>query len=223
MKLSVRNLGKSFGVPPTVVLHDVSFEIPSGSFVTLTGRSGSGKSTLLYIISTLDKPSTGSVSIDDQLVSDMSQKETHRFRNLHMGFVFQFHHLLPELSALENVLMPAVKTRQQKLLQARAEHLLENFGLKEKTKRFPRQLSGGEQQRVAIARALIMSPKFLFADEPTGNLDSANGNIVMGLLKRINQEEGTTVIYVTHDTDYAEMASRKIHLVDGKVSSGASP
>jgi putative ABC transport system ATP-binding protein/lipoprotein-releasing system ATP-binding protein len=211
---------KTFGTPPTNVLKGISLDIKDGEFVALTGKSGSGKSTLLYIVSTLDNPSSGEVEISDEKVTQMSQKRLHEFRNEKMGFVFQFHYLLPELTALENVLMPARKTNKQIEKREHAEYLLKEFGLDKKHDRLPRQLSGGEQQRVAIARALIMQPQYLFADEPTGNLDSVNGEKVMNIFKTINQDMKTTVIMVTHDPDFAQLASRQIFLVDGLVSKG---
>jgi ABC-type lipoprotein export system ATPase subunit len=209
---------KTFGAPPTEVLKGISFDITPGQFISLTGRSGSGKSTLLYIISSLDRPTSGKLFIHGQDLAAMSEKELHVFRNEHMGFVFQFHYLLPELTAIENVLMPAFKTKTSEQRRERAQFLLQEFGLEAKADRLPRQLSGGEQQRVAIARALIMEPTYLFADEPTGNLDSVNGETVMRILKKINAEMGTTIVMVTHDPDFANMASRRIHLVDGAVS-----
>jgi putative ABC transport system ATP-binding protein/lipoprotein-releasing system ATP-binding protein len=212
---------KTFGTPPTNVLKGISLDIKDGEFVALTGKSGSGKSTLLYIVSTLDNPSSGEVEISDEKVTQMSQKRLHEFRNEKMGFVFQFHYLLPELNALENVLMPARKTKKQIEKREHAEYLLKEFGLEKKHDRLPRQLSGGEQQRVAIARALIMQPQYLFADEPTGNLDSVNGEKVMNIFKTINQDMKTTVIMVTHDPDFAQLASRQIFLVDGLVSKGS--
>ena len=134
-----------------------------------------------------------------------------------MGFVFQFHHLLPELTALENILMPAIKTGAEKTRKPFALELLNEFGIADKENQFPNQLSGGEQQRVAIARALVMQPKILFADEPTGNLDSANGQLVMNLFKKINKSRGTTIVYVTHDQIFAKMSSRQINLIDGMI------
>lgn len=217
--IQVIDLKKSFGDPPTEVLRGITFEIPSGSFVSITGRSGSGKSTLLYSISTLDLPSSGRVILDGVDVSKMNNEDLHRFRNERMGFVFQFHYLLPELTALENVLMPTWKTNQQSKRRSRALELLSHFDLKGKGDRLPKQLSGGEQQRVAIARALIQEPKFIFADEPTGNLDSTNGNVVMSIFRDIAKNSGTTIIYVTHDTQYASLADRRIHLVDGRLES----
>ncbi|MEK6627625.1 MAG: ATP-binding cassette domain-containing protein, partial [Bdellovibrionota bacterium] len=150
-------------------------------------------------------------------LSTMTKKELHNFRNQKMGFIFQFHYLLAELTALENILMPAHKTQDVMARKDRALELLGEFGIRDKANSLPSQLSGGEQQRVAIARALIMQPLFLFADEPTGNLDSSNGLLVMNLLKKINKEHGTTIIYVTHDREFAGMASRQINLVDGKI------
>lgn len=209
------NVSKSFGEPPLEILHHLDFEIPTGSFTSITGRSGSGKSTLLYILSSLDQPSEGKVILGDRDISQLSEKDLHQFRNLEMGFIFQFHFLLPELTTLENVLMPARRTEKHIALEPRAKELLRVVGLGEKLHRLPKQLSGGEQQRVAIARALIMSPKFIFADEPTGNLDSVNGEIVMKQLKDFSREEKTTVVYVTHDPDFAMLADYKIQLSDG--------
>lgn len=211
----VENLKKSFGEPPIEVLHGLSFNIPDKTFVSITGKSGSGKSTLLYSMSTLDHPTEGKVFFDGVEIASMDQKTVHEFRNLKMGFIFQFHYLLPELSAIENVLMPARRTYQHIERKKRATDLLTEFGLGDKLNRLPRQLSGGEQQRVAIARALIQEPKYVFADEPTGNLDSANGEIVMNLLKKATREGNTTVIYVTHDPDFAALADQKIFLKDG--------
>jgi len=215
--IAVSNITKSFGDPPVHVLHDMSFNISDGEFVSLTGKSGSGKSTLLYIISSLDFASSGEVEISGVKISTLNSKELHEFRNLHMGFVFQFHYLLTELTAIENVLMPARKTNSLRNRKSFGEHLLEKFGLGDKLDRLPGQLSGGEQQRVAIARALVMEPKYLFADEPTGNLDSANGKIVMDIFKEINEAKGSTVVFVTHDKDFAATAERIIELVDGKI------
>lgn len=215
MSIVMRKIVKSFGQPPTVILKGVSGEIKDGEIVAITGRSGSGKSTLLYIISSLDRPTSGEVIVDNESLTQMAPAEIHKFRNLKMGFVFQFHHLLPELSALENVLMPTLKSSQAVSNKDFALELLSEFGIRDKANSLPSQLSGGEQQRVAIARALIMKPKILFADEPTGNLDSINGQLVMNLFKRINKERGTTIVYVTHDQQFAQMASRQISMVDG--------
>lgn len=215
MSIVMKDVKKSFGDPPTTVLKGISGEIKKGEMISITGRSGSGKSTLLYIISSLDQPTSGEVVVDGTSLSKMDSKELHFFRNQKMGFVFQFHHLLPELSALENVMMPTMKTRFEPSRREFALELLNEFGIRDKAESFPSQLSGGEQQRVAIARALVMKPTFLFADEPTGNLDSVNGQLVMNLFRRVNKERGTTIIYVTHDQLFAQMSTRQINLVDG--------
>ncbi len=184
-----------------------------------TGRiRAPGKSTLLYLLSSLDVPSEGKVEIDGNDLARMPGEEIYRFRNQRMGFVFQFHYLLAELTSLENVLLPARKTDQEAQRRAYAESLLEQFGLTDKMDRLPRQLSGGEQQRVAIARALVMEPSYLFADEPTGNLDSANGDIVMNIIRDINRRHHMTVVMVTHDPDFANLAGRQIRLVDGRIA-----
>lgn len=218
MSIRIHNLKKWFGDPPTHVLKGIDLTIEDGEFVSIVGRSGSGKSTLLYIMSTLDDPSSGSVFFDNLEASKMSEDAVHDLRNKELGFVFQFHYLLPELTVLENVLMPARKRNLHKEKEAYARELLQQVGLIEHADKKATAISGGEQQRVAIARALVMKPKYLFADEPTGNLDSVNGDNIMNLFKKINAEMGTTVIFVTHDLDYANMAKRKIELVDGVVS-----
>jgi putative ABC transport system ATP-binding protein/lipoprotein-releasing system ATP-binding protein len=217
MSIQMKDLKKSFGSPAISVLKGVTGQIQTGSIVSIVGRSGSGKSTLLYLISSLDRPTSGEVIIDQIPLVSMDSKQLHQFRNLKMGFVFQFHHLLPELTALENVLMPAMKTKTERSRRFSAETLLDEFGIRDKANSFPSQLSGGEQQRVAIARALIMNPTYLFADEPTGNLDSQNGQIVMDIFQRINKEKGTTIIFVTHDLEFAKMADHQIKLSDGLV------
>jgi len=218
MSIKIHGLKKWFGEPPTHVLKGIDLTIDDGEFVSIVGRSGSGKSTLLYIMSTLDDPSSGSVFYDNLEASKMTEDAVHDLRNSDLGFVFQFHYLLPELSVLENVLMPARKKHLHLEKEEYAKKLLDEVGLLDKAHKKATAISGGEQQRVAIARALVMKPKYLFADEPTGNLDSVNGDNIMNLFKKINTEMGTTVIYVTHDLDYANMAKRKIELVDGVVS-----
>jgi putative ABC transport system ATP-binding protein/lipoprotein-releasing system ATP-binding protein len=220
MAIELNNVHQTLGDPPNHILKNISLKIEEGEFVALTGRSGSGKSTLLYVMSSLDKASQGEVLIDQHNLLTMSKEFLHRFRNEHMGFVFQFHYLLPELSSLENILMPARKFHREQSLRPKALELLEAFGLSQQAHRLPRHLSGGEQQRVAIARSLIMTPKYLFADEPTGNLDSQNGQVVMDIFHKINKTEGTTIIFVTHDPGFAAMAHRQIILVDGHISKG---
>ncbi|MCW7466941.1 ABC transporter ATP-binding protein [Leptospira levettii] len=216
--IEANQIYKSFGEPPQVVLQDVSLQIKEGDFVALTGKSGSGKSTLLYIVSGLDFPTSGDVKLGGTSLLQMDSKALHELRNLSIGFVFQFHYLLPELTGLENITMPARKTGKQKLVEEYALHLMESFSVSHCKDKFPSQMSGGEGQRVAIARALVQKPKFLFADEPTGNLDTANGDKVMEIFKRINKEDGTTILFVTHDPDYAAIARQRIHMVDGKIA-----
>ncbi len=217
MTIIGKKIVKEFGEPPIRVLHSLDFEIKSGEFVSISGRSGSGKSTLLYIVSTLDNPSSGELIIDDKVIGDMSAKDLHAFRNNQVGFIFQFHYLLEELTALENVLLPARNLKRDVELKGRALDLLESFGIADKAQSLPKQMSGGEQQRVAIARALLMKPRYIFADEPTGNLDSHNALNVMKTLRQVNQEHGTTVLLVTHEPDYSKMADREILLRDGKI------
>ncbi len=212
-----KNVIKEFGKPPTRVLHGLDFSIEDGEFVSISGRSGSGKSTLLYILSTLDLPSQGELWIDGRLSSALSIEAIHEFRARHVGFVFQFHYLLPELTALENVLLAPRNLGLQDQYADAARKLLERFGLASKFDSLPARMSGGEQQRVAIARALIMKPKYIFADEPTGNLDTSNAEIVMNLLQEINHRDGTTILMVTHDPDFARLAPREIFLVDGRI------
>lgn len=220
--LTCESLVKSFGEPPTQVVRGVTFQLKKGEFVSLTGRSGSGKSTLLYMLSGLDRPSSGKVFLDGRDLFELRSKETHSFRNQHIGFVFQFHYLLPELTAIENILMPARKTGAEGIKKEYARNLLKQFDLEHCKDKYPSQMSGGEQQRAAIARALIMNPSFIFADEPTGNLDTANGDKAMEILKRTNAENGTTILYVTHDPEYAAFADRRIHMVDGAIETDRS-
>lgn len=217
MSIVMNNITKNFGSPAVDVLKNISGVINTSEMLAITGRSGSGKSTLLYIISSLDKPSSGEILIDDIELTNMTKKELHQFRNQKMGFIFQFHHLLAELTALENILMPAHKTNEVEEKKNFALELLREFEIENKAHHLPSQLSGGEQQRVAIARALIMQPSFIFADEPTGNLDTTNGLLVMNLLKKINKERGTTIIYVTHDLEFSRMGTRQINLIDGRI------
>lgn len=217
MSIEAKGLSKSIGNPAVPILSDIDLSIPDGQFVSLTGRSGAGKSSLLYVLSTLDDPTAGLLTYSGRAVSSMSSKELHSFRNTRMGFVFQFHYLIAELTLIENVLVPARKFHHEVERRARAEELVERFGLKDKLHRFPRQLSGGEMQRVAIARALLMQPQYLFADEPTGALDTANAETVLAILKEVNEVEKTTVVMVTHDPDFAKLAERQIRLADGRI------
>lgn len=210
---------KEFGNPPQRILHDLSFVIPDGQFFSISGRSGSGKSTLLYIVSTLDSPTAGNVRIDGKSIRDLSVDEVHQFRNENVGFVFQFHYLLPELTALENILLPARNLGLEKKKKSEALNLLEELDVLDQKDKLPSQMSGGQQQRIAIARALVLRPKYIFADEPTGNLDTHNAQVVMNMLKRVNREHGTTIALVTHEPDFAAQADREILLVDGRIAS----
>lgn len=211
------HLTKRFTPTGPAVIDDLSVDINDGDFISLVGRSGSGKSTLLYLISSLDRKYEGEVFYDQTEITRMEMEDLHRLRNRQMGFVFQFHYLINELSALENILLPARKANLLKEKEAFAHELLKTVGLDQKAHRLPNQLSGGEQQRVAIARALVMQPKYIFADEPTGNLDTQNGEAVMELFARFNRDYKTTIVYVTHDREFAKRASRQIELVDGKI------
>ncbi len=215
--IKTHNLTKIFPRSTVPALKEINLEIQDGEFVSLVGRSGSGKSTLLYLLSTLDTPSEGDVFYDDINVKMIPQEEIFKLRNKKIGFVFQFHYLLQELTALENVLLPARKAKELDQRLKLAMNLLHEVGLKGLENRYPSELSGGEQQRVAIARALIMEPTYLFADEPTGNLDSQNGQMIIDLFDKINHEKGTTIIYVTHDKEFAARAKRQISLADGSL------
>ena len=217
--LECRSIVKSFGDPPLEILHSLSFDVEEGEFISVTGRSGSGKSTLFYVASGLDDLTSGEVLISGENINTMDSKSLHLFRNMKMGFVFQFHYLLPELTSLENILMPARKFKKENEKKVRAMELLEWFDIKHCMDKVPAKMSGGEQQRVSIARALIMEPVILFADEPTGNLDSMNSEKVMTILTEINQKNKTTIMLVTHEDDYAQRAKRRIHLVDGNIDS----
>jgi lipoprotein-releasing system ATP-binding protein len=218
MSIVSQNLIKKIGTPANQILSNINVEIKEGEFVALTGRSGSGKSTLLYLLSSLDTSFEGNVIIDGHDVKSLNANDLNKFRNEKMGFVFQFHYLIAELNALENMLLAARKFKREKERKPFAKELLNRFGLSDKAHRLPRELSGGEQQRVAIARALVMQPRYLFADEPTGSLDTVNGEIVMKILHETNEKDNTTVVMVTHDVDFARRAHRKVHLTDGRIT-----
>lgn len=217
--IECKNVVRSFGEPPLVILKSLSFTVEKGEFIGITGRSGSGKSTLLYVMSGLDDLSSGEVIISGKNIHVLEGESLHLFRNRNMGFVFQFHFLLPELTAMENILMPARKYREEKKRAEYAISLMEQFQVYHCRNKLPSQMSGGEMQRTAIARSLVMEPEILFADEPTGNLDSENGEIVMEIFEKVNRDFGTTIFMVTHEQDYAARGSRQIHLVDGEIDS----
>ena len=218
--ISVRGLSKSFrmGNTEVAVLRGIDLDIPKGEMLSIVGASGVGKSTLLHVIGALDKPTSGQVIYDGRDVFSMSNGELATFRNRNVGFVFQFHHLLPEFSALENVLIPSmIGGMEPKEAKQRAEALLEEVGLSGRLTHRPGELSGGEQQRVAIARALMTEPKVILADEPTGNLDTHTAQSVHELLKKLNHEKGLTSIIVTHNEKLAEMGDRTVRMVDGLI------
>lgn len=203
------------------IIPNLSLEVKAGEFVAITGPSGSGKSTLLYLMGGLDKPTAGNVWLDGDEITEKNETEMNRIRNEKIGFIYQFHFLLPEFNAVENVSMPMMigGRRTRKEIRERAMKLLDMVDMQNKYTNKPSQLSGGQQQRVAIARALANEPKILLGDEPTGNLDSRSGNIVYQLFDRLNREMNQTIIVVTHDEEFANRAGRRIHLVDGKVES----
>lgn len=198
------------------VLRDVTFTIPQGAFVAIVGPSGSGKTTLLGLLAGLDTPTRGSVLLDDADLGKLSENDRARLRGEKVGFVFQSFQLIPTLTALENVQVP-LELRGTPGAAERARDLIDRVGLKDRGHHFPTQLSGGEQQRVAIARAFANSPKILFADEPTGNLDNATGHKIFELLQALNSDGGSTIVLVTHDFTLASQAKRMIRLLDGAV------
>lgn len=200
------------------VLKGVDLKIERGEIVSIVGASGAGKSTLLHILGTLDKPSGGKLLFDNQEIQKFSDKQLAQFRNKNIGFIFQFHNLLPEFTALENVCIPGLilKTTPSNL-EKRAKELLELLGLSHRLEHKPSQLSGGEQQRIAVARALINSPEVIFADEPSGNLDSNNAAELHQLFFQLRKEFGQTFVIVTHNEELAKMADRKLLMKDGKV------
>src|ERR1051325_3043069 len=216
--LVARDLTKEYrsGDNTLAVLRDVSFTVPQGSFVAIVGPSGSGKTTLLGLLAGLDTPTRGQVLLDDTDFTALSEDARARLRGQKVGFVFQSFQLIPTLTALENVQVP-LELRGDSGADARARDLLRRVGLGDRLHHFPTQLSGGEQQRVAIARAFSNSPRILFADEPTGNLDSDTGARIVELLESLNRESGSTIILVTHDATLAAHAERIIRLSDGRV------
>ena len=214
--IKAQNIRKSFG--SLEVLKGISLEVAKGEVVAIVGASGAGKTTLLQILGTLSSADSGTLEIDGTQVMTLGDKALSQFRNEHIGFVFQFHHLLPEFSALENVCIPAfIAHRDRKEVEARARELLEMMGLSERLHHKPAQLSGGEQQRVAIARALINNPSVLLADEPSGNLDTRNRDEIHRLFFELRDKLGQTVIIVTHDEGLASMTDRKITMSDGEI------
>jgi putative ABC transport system ATP-binding protein len=202
------------------VLDDIHFSVRKGEFLVIEGKSGSGKSTLLGVLSGLDKPDTGRVVVAGEDITDLNEDELASFRNQTIGYVFQAFHLVPSLTALENIMFPA-ELHRDPAASAKAEKLLRRVDLLQRKNNFPHQLSGGEKQRIAICRALINSPQLIFADEPTGNLDSGNGEIILSLLLDLRREFGTTLLLATHSAEISAMADRVLRLLDGRLDSAA--
>jgi lipoprotein-releasing system ATP-binding protein len=220
--IEARDLKKSFHLDQTEVhvLNGVSLEIKRGEMVAIVGASGVGKTTLLHILGTLDRPTSGAVRFDGDDVFAKDEPALADFRNRKIGFIFQFHHLLPEFTALENVMMPALIRRQeQEEARAAAEAVLKEVGLEHRLEHRTGELSGGEQQRVAVARALVLRPDLVLADEPTGNLDSHTGEEVFKLLRDLNRARGITFVIVTHNEALSNQADRILRMVDGKIAS----
>jgi lipoprotein-releasing system ATP-binding protein len=219
--LKAENIQKSFSIgknPNLNVLKGIDLNIKNGEINLIIGASGAGKSTLLHILGGLDKPTEGSVFYDDQKISDLSDEKLAQFRNKEVGFVFQFHHLLPEFTALENVCLPAMILKKDlKSITKSALKILEEVGLSERINHKPNELSGGEQQRVAVARALINSPKIVFADEPSGNLDTENSKSLHNLIFNLRNKYSQTFVIVTHNQELIEKADNVYKIVDGKI------
>ena len=215
--IEVKELHKSYGT--TEVLKGVNGRISKGDFITIVGASGAGKSTLLHLVAGLDSYNSGSISFDGLSLGNLSKKELNDYRNNHVGLVFQFHNLLPELTALENITLPRwISGQMDDSAERKANELLQLLGIEHRAHHLPNEMSGGEQQRVAIARALINEPALLLADEPTGNLDSANAAAVHDLLLKLNQELGQTIVVVTHNKELAALGATKWSMTDGKLS-----
>jgi lipoprotein-releasing system ATP-binding protein len=214
--LTATNIIKNYGVLP--VLKGVDIKITKGEIVSIVGSSGAGKSTLLHILGTLDKADKGTVTLGEQKIDDLSGRKLAAFRNKNIGFVFQFHHLLPEFTALENVCIPAwIAGSRKKEIISRATKLLTTLGLESRLENKPQQLSGGEQQRVAVARALINNPSIIMADEPTGNLDSANAKELHQLFIDLRNQFNQTFLIVTHNEELAQMSDRILQMKDGRI------
>jgi len=218
--IETRHLNRFFGEGETLVkaLNDVSLTIQKGEFTALVGPSGSGKSTLLHLMGGLDEPTDGEILLDNTNISQMSETQLSQFRRDHIGFIFQAYNLIPVLSVEENIeyimLLQGISSHERK---KRTQDILEKVGLEGKQNRLPSQLSGGQQQRVAVARAMVSQPRIILADEPTANLDSQTGSDLIALMRQLNQEQGMTFVFSTHDTKIMEQADRLVHLEDGAI------
>ncbi|MEZ4938417.1 MAG: ABC transporter ATP-binding protein [Crocinitomicaceae bacterium] len=220
MILEAQNINKYFRNANNFhALKDISFQIEEGEFVSIMGKSGCGKSTLLYILSTMDTDYEGKLFLNDELISGKNHSTLAQIRNEHIGFVFQFHYLLPEFSVLDNVIMPARKLGRKSISEIRKDgyEKLELLGIEGQADKKANMLSGGQKQRVAIARALINNPKIIMGDEPTGNLDSKNSENVFNIFKELNEVEKLSLLIVTHDPDFAAKTHRTIHMEDGRI------
>ncbi|GIU45331.1 lipoprotein-releasing system ATP-binding protein LolD [Shewanella sairae] len=218
--LQVSNVSKRYqeGAVDTLVLHNVDLQVFKGEQLAIVGSSGSGKSTLLHIMGTLDSPTSGTVTMLGEDLYQLSSQRQAKVRNENVGFIYQFHHLLPEFTALENVSMPAlIQGQRRKLVEPKAKALLERVGLGHRLTHTPAEMSGGERQRVAIARALINDPKLVLADEPTGNLDANSGEAVYELITELAAQLGTAFVVVTHDQKLAARMDRQLHMKDGRL------
>jgi lipoprotein-releasing system ATP-binding protein len=218
--ISAEGINKFFYTPEKFqVLKDVNIDVNKGEFVAIMGKSGSGKSTLMYLLSTMDNDYEGTIYINEQKVTGLSQKQLASFRNEHIGFVFQFHYLLPEFTLMDNLLLPALKLNKKpkEELEERAIKLMNLLDVKGQENKLASRLSGGQQQRIAIARALMNEPALIMGDEPTGNLDSKNANVVIETFRELAREFGQTIIAVTHDNEFANRCDRVIELSDGRV------
>ncbi len=217
--ITLRNVNKTYQTTSveTLALNNLNLTVPAGEFLTIMGPSGCGKSTLLNVMGLIDEPTSGEVVVDGQRVENYGGKRTARFRNEHLGFIFQNFHLINDLSVVDNVELPLLYRRVGSKERRRlSEEALKQVGLANRMRHFPSQLSGGQKQRVAIARAIVGKPSILLADEPTGNLDSAMGDEIMDILLRLNQELGTTIVMVTHDERMAQKTHRLVRLFDGE-------
>jgi lipoprotein-releasing system ATP-binding protein len=218
--LQAKGIKKSFHDPVTIpILKDINFNINKGEFVSVIGKSGCGKSTLLYILSTMDTDYEGSLYIDGDLITGKKEGELAKIRNEKIGFVFQFHYLLNEFDVINNVMMPGIKLAKYSLkeIESRAMEKLHMLGIEDQARKMPNQLSGGQKQRVAIARALINDPHIIMGDEPTGNLDKKNSEIVFDIFKELAEHHQQTMLIVTHDNEFAERSSRIIEMEDGRI------